>query len=54
VSERPAGSREAEAAFSPEALADAVGLALVVPPAPDTDGDLVLRLRVLFRAALGD
>jgi hypothetical protein len=57
VSERPDGSSDAGSAFpalSPEALADAVGLALVSPPGTDTDGDLVLRLRALLRAALRD
>jgi hypothetical protein len=54
VSEHPAGSRDAEPALSPEALADAVGLALVSPPGPATDGDLVHRLRALLHAALRD
>jgi hypothetical protein len=55
VSERPDGSSDAEATALPlEALADAVGLALVSPPGPATDGDLVLRLRALLRAALRD
>ncbi|RKS05134.1 hypothetical protein DFP74_0725 [Nocardiopsis sp. Huas11] len=55
MSEHPDGSGDTEATvLSPEALADAVGLALVAPPAPDTDDDLVLRLRALLRAALHD
>lgn len=55
MSERPNGFDDAAATvLSPEALADAVGLALVAPPSPETDGDLVLRLRALLQAALRD
>lgn len=55
MSGRPDGPGEPEpAALAPEALADAVGLALVAPHEPDADGDLVLRTRALLRAALRD
>ncbi|WP_304451501.1 hypothetical protein [Nocardiopsis sp. YSL2] len=55
MSGRQDGSGETEATvLTPEALADAVGLALVAPHEPDTDGCLVLRLRSLLRAALRD
>ncbi|WP_158070333.1 hypothetical protein [Nocardiopsis sp. CNR-923] len=33
-------------------LADAVGLALILPPRPPDDGDPVARLQAVLRAAL--